>query len=402
VQSPPAHPRLVRRLASVLRGEVPAAELEGLRAAGRGVYQVYLEAEQLQVELAGAGTHPFLASTGQRTQLLCTWNAYVLQVLGEALIDGDYRASPITVGYLPPVTFEQAWACFVQVEPWLARCRRAADDPSYDLADDVELPVPLPAWIVVEDYPRNYLGALAHAAAEVGAHAAVALGAVLAAGRPPEGQATRVTTAQGMVAAADSAVASVLPLLQSSDGGDELRELVATRLQDALQQYFEVGQRLRMDAREPARTPSAGPVRLPGPAEPGFDMWCLTAPEVAARLGADRKAQQALARLWRLDPDPRQTLALQARLLAAVRDGKVRRALDDQGSPASMHACPWSPVYEVARTVRLAGRRLRPMTQFALEVSVGQAEATGTFVRRVVTGPFSGTRRLRYRLREQD
>jgi len=392
----------VRRLASVLRGEVPAAELEGLRAAGRGVYQLYLEAEQLQVELAGARTHPFLASTGQRTQLLCTWNAYVLQVLGEALIDGDYHTSPITVGYLPPVTFEQAWACFVQVEPWQARSRRAADDPSYDLADDVELPVPLPAWIVVEDYPRNYLAALAHAAAEVGAHAAVALGAVLAAGRPPEGQATRLTAVQGMVATANSAVASVLPLLQSSDGGDELHELVATRLQDALQQYFEVGQRLRMDARDPARTRSAGPVRLPGPAEPGFDMWCLTAPEVATRLGADRKAQQALARLWRLDPDPRQTLALQARLLAAVHDGKVRRALDDEGSPASMHACPWSPVYEVARTVRLAGRRLRPLTQFALEVSVGQAEATGTFVRRVVTGPFSGTSRLRYRLREQE
>jgi len=94
----------VRRLASVLRGEVPAAELEGLRAAGRGVYQVYLEAEQLQVELAGAGTHPLLASTGQRTQLLCTWNAYVLQVLGEALIDGDYRASPITgaTSHRPP------------------------------------------------------------------------------------------------------------------------------------------------------------------------------------------------------------------------------------------------------------------------------------------------------------
>ena len=61
----------------------------------------------------------------------------------------------------------------------------------------------------------------------------------------------------------------------------------------------------------------------------------LTAPEVAARLGTDRKAQQSVARLWRLDPDPRQTLALQARLLAAVRDGKVRRALDDEGSPVS-------------------------------------------------------------------
>lgn len=386
----------------MLRGEVPATELEALRAAGRGVYQAYLDAEQMQVELAAQGTHPFLASAVLRTQLLCTWNAYVLQVLGEALIDGDYRASPVTAGYLPPVTFEQSWACLVQVEPWLARCRRAMGDPSYDVVRDVELPVPLPAWVVVEDYPLQHLQALAHAAAEVGARAAVALGAVLTAGRPPEGQATRVTAAQGMVAPADSTVASVLPLLQSSGGGEELHELVANRLQDALQQYFEVGQRLRMDVRQPARTQSAGPVRLPGPAEPGFDMWCLTAPEVAARLGADRKAQQALARLWRLDPDPRQTLALQARLLAAVRDGKVRRALDPDGQPGSMHACPWSPVYEVARTVRLAGRRLRPLTQFALEVSAGKVEATGTFVRRVVTGPFSRTSRLRYRLREQE
>ncbi len=402
MQSPPAHPRLVRRLASVLRGEVPAAELEVLRAAGRGVYQVYLKAEQLQVELAGAGTHPFLASTGQRTQLLCTWNAYVLQVLGEALIDGDYRASPITVGYLPPVTFEQAWACFVQVEPWLARCRRAADDPSYDLADDVELPVPLPAWIVVEDYPRNYLGALAHAAAEVGAHAAVALGAVLAAGRPPAGQAARLSAVQGMLATADSAVASVPPLLASSVGGEQLRELVARRLQDALEQYFEVGQRLCVDVPEPVRVEPTRPVMLPAPGEPGFDIWCLTAPEVAARLVADRQAQQELHRLWRFDPDPGQTLLLQAQLLAAVRTGKVRRALDDRGSPGSMHACPWSPVYEVTRSVQLGGRQLRPLTQFALEVSVGQFSVTGAFVRRVVTGPFSSTGRLRYRLTEQE
>ncbi len=136
--------------------------------------------------------------------------------------------------------------------------------------------------------------------------------------------------------------------------------------------------------------------------EPGFDSWCLTAPEVAARLVTDRQAQQELHRLWRFDPEPGQTLFLQAQLLAAVRTGMVRRALDDQGSPASMHACPWSPVYEVIRSVQLGGRQLRPLTQFALEVSVGQFSATGTFVRRLVTGPFSSTGRLRYRLSEQE
>lgn len=117
---------------------------------------------------------------------------------------------------------------------------------------------------------------------------------------------------------------------------------------------------------------------LPAPGEPGFDIWCLTAPEVAARLVTDRQAQQELHRLWRFDPDPGQTLVLQAQLLAAVRTGKVRRALDDQGSPGSMHACPWSPVYEVTRSVQLGGRQLRPLTQFALKVSVGQFSVTAS------------------------
>lgn len=124
-----APPRMLRRLAAVLRGEVPSGELEALRDAGRAVYQAYLDAEQLQVELAHAGIHPFRAGAGQRNQLLCTWNAYVLQVLGEALLDADNRVSPITAGYVPPVTFEQAWACFVEVEPWLARCRRVVGGP---------------------------------------------------------------------------------------------------------------------------------------------------------------------------------------------------------------------------------------------------------------------------------
>jgi hypothetical protein len=35
-------------------------------------------------------------------------------------------------------------------------------------------------------------------------------------------------------------------------------------------------------------------------------------------------------------------------------------------------------------------------------VSVGQLSVTGAFVRRVVTGPFSSTGRLRYRLSEQE
>ena len=148
----------------MLRREIPADSLESFRRAGAGVYGAYLQAEQQRQELAARHVHPWQAPAGTATQLLCTWNALVLQTLGEALLDADYRADPSTVGYLPAVTAEQAWAFFAQVEPWLARARQAAVSPGYRIADDVELPAVLPPWVRVEPCPRPHLDAMLSAA----------------------------------------------------------------------------------------------------------------------------------------------------------------------------------------------------------------------------------------------
>lgn len=123
--------------------------------------------------------------------------------------------------------------------------------------------------------------------------AAAALGAVLAAGDPPDGGASRITAAQGLVAAADSAVASVRPLLASLTDSEELRELVAIRLQDALALYFEMGQRLRLPAR--SVTPlsrNRASITLAAPGEPGFDLWCLNR---ARGRGSARRGQAGAA-----------------------------------------------------------------------------------------------------------
>jgi hypothetical protein len=42
----------------------------------------------------------------------------------------------------------------------------------------------------------------------------------------------------------------------------------------------------------------------------------------------------------------------------------------------------------VVRTVRIAGTRLHTLTQFTYEVSADQFSDIGTFVRRLVRGPF--------------
>ena len=52
--------------------------------------------------------------------------------------------------------------------------------------------------------------------------------------------------------------------------------------------------------------------------------------------------------------------------------------------------------YVVKRPVRLAGKRLRVLEQFALDVSAEEMAETGTFVRRLVTGPFSTTDKIDY------
>src|SRR5690348_4232536 len=65
-----------------------------------------LDAEQLRVSLAAFGDSLWTARPHQASQLLCAWNAFALQTLGDQLVEADYQADSRTIGYLPPVTAE--------------------------------------------------------------------------------------------------------------------------------------------------------------------------------------------------------------------------------------------------------------------------------------------------------
>ena len=80
------HPTLFTRLAAAMHGEIAATTIDAYRRAGAAAYQDLLDADQLRRELALAGGNIWTARRAQASQLLCAWNAFVLQSLGDQLV----------------------------------------------------------------------------------------------------------------------------------------------------------------------------------------------------------------------------------------------------------------------------------------------------------------------------
>lgn len=89
---------------------------------------------------------------------LCTRNAFVLQALGERLIDADYETRRARPGFLPPVTSEQIGRLLGQVEVWLSQARRAAGDNGYRIDAELALPADLPEWVTAGGSSRAHQG----------------------------------------------------------------------------------------------------------------------------------------------------------------------------------------------------------------------------------------------------
>jgi hypothetical protein len=238
----PLRPTVMTRLVSRWRGEVTARTVEARRRAGRAVFSDLVAAEQLRDDLAGREVSLWLARPGQRSQLLCTWNAFALHVLGDELIEADYRADPHTVGYLPRVTERQALAFFEGIELWSARARRAARDPNFDIGATLELPAPLPEWI--DPAPPAHMAAALAAAGVLRDRAQGALADYTRAGVPDD---KRELTAEldGKLAETD-ALLMYAESLRHAPATAEVRGRTATLARRALRGYYTIGQLLAM------------------------------------------------------------------------------------------------------------------------------------------------------------
>lgn len=388
----PLAPTMFTKIRAFARGEQNAGLLEALRQAGKSAYQELLTAEQARVH-----TSPWDATPAVAGQLLASWNSYVLQILGEALLDADYAADPGTVGYVPEVTFGQVSEWFGAVEGWLSRARQARSNPEHDLSAELALPAALPPWIEVDPCPQEHLTALLAAVPPIREHAEVALHALDAADLTPERRSI-VNKLKQMGAEASAAVDYALGL-RTPKHNPRLHELIENNLKQALELWFQIGQlaampRLLSNGYRPPRAAARPDVgRLPG--GPRFDPWCLTDPKSLTRWRGDRRARQAVKEMWEFDDNPGRTLSVKAEIDAALAAGDIA-PIKIKGGGTCYYECPWPALYEVRRPVRIMGQALRVMQQFTFRTSADDIPAGGRFTRELVTGPFRATNEIDY------
>jgi hypothetical protein len=377
------------RIVAGLHGEVSAQALEGYRRAGAAVYDLLDRIQRRREEVKASGRSPWEADHGLQLQVAFSWNAFVLQTLGDEFIDADYAADSSTVGFLPRVTAEQVAAFYSQVEPWVSRANQAATNPDYE--PDVDLPAELPHWVEVEPCPRAHLLAMMAALKSIRGRAQIAVGA-FPEGQVPSEHRRRFGLVRQRIADADTAADYALQLC-SEDPSQRLHEEVEKRIKAALEGYYVAGQMLAVPELVPAgkgQSPGVPPRPLPGPANSDFDPWCLTDPLTRTRWRGDARARKAIDNLWRWDPDPQATLHIQHAIDWALVRGDI--------ASTKMHyfCCPWSPVFVAKRPVEIGGKRLRHLQQFTYDVSAEEMGEGGQFKREIVVANFEPTHRVDY------
>lgn len=368
------------------------------RSAGASAYGLLVEAEGRRQQLRAEGRDGFSADAATKAFLVCSWNAFSLQTLGDEFVEADYGADPKTVGFLPPVTAEQALGFYDEVEHWLVRAGQAKADPAYVL--DLHVPAELPAWAVAEPCPHEHLMAMLAACRKLLDQAELAV-AELHEGGPAEHKQPLARLASEFAAVkANAEYAEQLHAqLHQNHANRQLHERIERSIKDALERAYLVGQLAAMPELIGASGETFGltPQVLPLPGQPGFDPWCLTDPDTRAGWRLDRQAGQAIETLWDYDPEPRRTLSIHAEIDAAFAAGAIAYATDARGGRlGNFYCCPWSAIYVARRPVRIGDQRLRPMQQFTFDVSAEEIVEGGEFKRELLLGNFQPTSEIDY------
>jgi hypothetical protein len=406
------NPSLWGRMFARMQGEVSAETLEAYRRASLPVFELMDRVEARRLACATDGLNPWTIPPATRAEFLCAWNAFVLQTLGNDILEADYAEYPTTAGFVPPVTADQVMAYFSQVEGWLDRAHQAQANPDYQL--DVDVPAELPPWSEVEPSPESHLRGLLQAMRAVGEHAAAAMSILPETAPDGPEQQKQLNRIRQLYASAQSK-ARYAAELHGADPPPTVRERVEPYAHEAIQMFYELGQLIadpslvgggakaalppaeKREERPPEGAKKKGAQgrgkELVLPRQPGFDDWCLTDPTARDALKKDRKAVKAIRQMWGMDPDPARTLAIQAEIDAAFERGD---AIEDDVRIGHWFRCPWGPVYVAQKPVTLGGVRLKSLQQFVFEVSAAGVNHGSGFTRRILPDNFHRTPRLAY------
>src|SRR5689334_5941438 len=236
----PLRPTLMTRMRAKMSHERDATVLEVMRRAGRVAYDERMEADRIRAELTASGVSPWDAPVNVGGQLLATWNAYVLETLGESLLDADYGADPGTVGFVPAVTYSQAEAWLSAVEGGVSLARQAGSNPDFDLAAEIPLPAELPQWPEADPCPAEHLLALLTVVPPLKQDVDVALFALDRAGVPAARR--HAFNRLKQLAAEAASAAEYAEALCTRRQHPGLHALAEEKLRLALELWFQAGQ----------------------------------------------------------------------------------------------------------------------------------------------------------------
>lgn len=378
-------PSFKTRCMAAIRGEVSARELEAVQAAGMGSYDSLARVEQTRKELVRSGAEAWDLPPATSARFLASWCAFANQRLGEKFLQADYAMDPSTVGYLPPVTARQVQIYFTEVEMWLRRASRAEADPGYRI--DVPLPYPLPAWAQVEPCPMAHLHAMFGACEEMVSHAEAAVSDLHALrGEHHPDDLGRIQAELAEAKSGQSYAAALQANLHAGDASQGLHERIERSIKGAVERAYLVGQLAAMPAlvKRPqcgAQGPSAG-TAAPRPGRAGFDMWCLTDPVSRPAWQRDPAAVRAVEVLWANDPDPGETLRIQAQIDEGIRRGDVGRPSPSTSLPrrwpradGSNATLSWRTSHRPPRSTTATPRWVAATDQAATRASRARAKA---------------------------
>ncbi len=417
-----------------MAGEVSADTLEAYRRASLAVYDALDHLELHRQKARDEGKTAWDMAPAAKSEVLCTWNAFVLQTLGDRFLDADYQGDVKTVGFVPPITADQILTFYTPVEGWLNRAQQAHHNPDYKL--DMPVPAQLPAWSEVEPCPNAHLVGMLEAMRAVRDHTQAAL-TFLEASEPKTDDQKKSLNMIRQVQAATLSKARYADDMMGGSVSRDVHERVEEHVKDAIEGLFLLGQllampelALKLNAPAPIPAPpmppqapgfappapmppfvpappisgfyASGPTfgappRLPMPNEAGFDMWCLTAPDARLKFQNDREAVRAIKTLWQLDPDARRTLEIQAEINAALQRGDIAPALDRYNQKLGHFFCaPWGAVYLAKRAITLGDHRIGSMQQFIFNVTCEGVNLGAPFEREIMTGNFEPTTKFEY------
>jgi hypothetical protein len=370
------------RAVKALRGPLPVRTLETFRSAGRLVYRELDDADRLRRELLGARMAARRFPPAAAGRLLSVWNAFVLQTMGEHLLDA-VRYSP--GGVVRSAEADQILAFFGQVDRWLSQARQAAIDPAYRVEEHVDVPAEPPAWLGGDSRPHPLTAAMVAAARVIHARGRATLADYAHSLGAQSADLHRL--GEVLDRAADAIGYAARP--PRDVGGLPLPASDIPRLRYALRMLYLFGQLTAMpnlldvpDRTRVASLVAQVPVKI--------DPWCLTDPYQRTTWQLLASARIAIEKMWATDTCPMATVRVQAQIHAALRNGAVIFAADRAGERlGSFYRCPWPAIYEVRKPVTIGGTKLLPIQHFTYDV-VGEAHVDREpFARRIVVSLFA-------------